>query len=573
VTEQVVSHYRLYELLGRGGMGVVYKAEDTRLGRQVALKFFSREMLGDETAQERFIREARAASALNHPSICTIHDIGEHEGQPYIVMEYLEGQTLRRRLKDDCLDSEELIEFGTQIADALDAAHTRGIIHRDIKPENIFVSGRGQAKILDFGLAKFTLNPVDSVSSMPTAHKEGLTTPGTTMGTIAYMSPEQARGEILDARTDLFSFGVVLYEIATGAPPFKGKTSPIVFNQILTKQPPPPTRLNPDLPEGLGAIIMKALEKDRRVRYQTAREILADLRRLKRELDTQTSLMTARVGYSPKPKRKAWLIVPGSALVLMCVLSLLWITGFFGVDLNERQVQSIAVLPFEVLGEDPEGDRLSEGLTNAIITQLSKMDSLHVASRSTSSRIRSVKDAGGDFSEEPGISTILEGTVQRDGDRVQIMAQLMDTETDRYLWAERYDRDLKDILEIQSDIAERIALALQLELSPQEKRRLEDKPVTDLTAYDYYLMGRSYYKLGLFEEAEKHLLEAKKKDPEHFSYPQLALARLYQAKHQSEAALAELNEFLELHPDSEMAPEITKWREVMREVMLEKSEF
>ena len=348
---ETVSHYRVTAKLGSGGMGVVYEAEDTKLGRHVALKFLPAEMARDAASLERFQREARAASALNHPGICTVYEIDQHEGQHFIAMELLEGETLGERVRRGPFELGALLEAGTQIADALESAHAKGIVHRDLKPANIFVNSRGQAKILDFGLAKIErARPAGGAehSEAPTAVQPNeLTTAGSTMGTVSYMSPEQARGQVTDARTDLFSLGTVLYQMATGVLPFQGETSAVVFEAILNREPPPLSQVNPALPAELNRILGKALEKDRGLRYQTATDLKTDLLRLRRDSDSggrrAAELSDSRPGLSKAPEK------------------------------------SIAVLYFENLSGVKEDEYLRDGVTEDIITELSKIKGLKIS--------------------------------------------------------------------------------------------------------------------------------------------------------------------------------------------------
>jgi len=510
--DETISHFRVIEKLGEGGMGVVYKAIDTRLDRPVALKFLPDKIAKDSQALERFRREARAASALNHPGICTIYDIGEHEGRAFIAMEFIDGETLRSHIGGRALPLEETLRLGIQIAEALDAAHTEGIIHRDIKPANIFVTKRGQAKVLDFGLAKLVPKGVAKADAdFGGEAPDSTSIVGIISGTPSYMSPEQVRGDNLDGRTDIYSLGLLLYEMATGRQAFSGGTGGVIIEAVLTRSTIPARTINPDIPPKLEEIINKALHKDREQRYQHAAEVRAELQQLERGPDsgwrakeeTARSVLRANPGHLQTKEDQTARDSTGQ-------------TNALRPERISKIIDSIAVLPFENASRDVEHEYLGDGIAGSLIHILATIPKLRVMAQSTVFRYKGRAIDPQVVGRELNVRAVLTGRIMQSGGALRIGTELVDVATGSRLWGGQYDRKPGDIFAVQDEISNEISEALRLKLTRAEKKRLTKRQTVDAEAYRLYLKGRHHWNKWTeegFYKAIEYFQQAVEKDP------------------------------------------------------------
>jgi eukaryotic-like serine/threonine-protein kinase len=474
----IISHYRILSKLGAGGMGEVYLAEDTQLGRHVAIKLLPPETISDEHARKRLVREARAVATLDHPNICSIYEVGEADGRSFIAMQYIEGETLDLRIKRKSVELKESLTIASQIADALTEAHTHGIIHRDIKPSNVIITSRGQAKVMDFGLAKVIQQAGREDTEAQT--KTLLTVPGAILGTVPYMSPEQLRGEQVSVCSDIWALGVVLYEMITGQLPFRGSTAFTLSSAILRESPAP---LSARVPAGLRRVIQRCLAKEPAERYQHASEVRAAL-----EVPQQARRRTADVQVGRPAQIRA----------------------------QRGRIRSLAVLPLENLSPNPEEEYFADGMTDALITTLAQIGVLRVISRTSVMRYKGARKPLPEIARELKVDAVIEGTVVRAGNRVRIAAQLIHAATDTHLWAKSYESDLRDVLALQSDVARTIAQEIRIQLTPQEKARLAGTGPVNPGAYEAFLKGRHHWyrrSPDALERALHYLQQATAKDP------------------------------------------------------------
>ncbi len=522
---QTVSHYRILDRLGAGGMGAVYKAEDTRLGREVALKFLHEEIAAEPYAVERFRREARAASSLNHPNVCAVYDVGEYQGRHFIVMELLEGRSLRDVIGEKPLPIERALSLGIQVAEALEAAHRKGIVHRDVKPANVFITNRGQAKVVDFGLAKIVPGAEEETQA------RSVSGTGAVIGSFPYMAPEQLLGLEVDARTDIHALGALLYEMATGLKPYRQEALPRLTDEVLHTPPKPPSQINPAISADLEAIILKCLEKNPSARYPSMADLLTPLRSVSAGATRPTREWNRYAVWGG-----------GLALLLVALAAILDVSGIRPGGADGSPFDSLAVLPLANLSGDPEQEYFTDGMTEALIANLSKVKSLRVISRTSSMRYRNSDKSIPQIAGELDVDAVVEGSVLRSGSRVRITAQLIEAATDRHLWAESYERELGDVLALQSEVARSIAEEVRHTLTAEEGDRLRGPEPVAPEAYEAYLKGRYFW--------NRRTAEGMKTAIDHFE----TATRLDPGYAPAWAGMADCKLLLSLYPMSDVPP-------------------